>query len=357
MRSATPLWFCSPTSPTASGNRRQNVAPRLYAPIVVTPDWDVHPGEFLSREDRMRRFGGSKQNGIAPSGQSPNVFIYSDPSASNEFGYVEEWDEERQILHYTGDGQVGDQTFDSLGNRSIRDHKKDGRALRLFEADGTKPGSQEVIQKYVGRMEIDVEHPYSIRSGIRDLEGNPRSVIVFKLRRVVDETTLESDRPNAVTSGGDDADNGDAATQGDGEGVVLTVPVEKSNTEHFVAEYKALSRKERTRTEAKLQKKYKKYLESTLNRTVCRHRISIDGQVLYTDLFDQTTEDLIEVKSSVDRNTMRLALGQILDYSAIVKPVHRTLLLPERPAVSLVNLLQTHNIKIVWWDGESFETS
>jgi hypothetical protein len=318
---------------------------------MTSPEWDLARGDILSREDRMRRFGGSKQNGIAPSGQSPNVFIYSDSTAKDEFGYADEWTDGGEVLLYNGDGQVGDQSFDTRGNRAVRDHKKEGRALRLFEAAGTKPGTQEVIQRYAGRMEIDDDEPYAIRVGVPDINKDLRSVIVFKLRRVADEVTAEGDRlpPLApATESGADSNGGP---------VVKTVPVEKSNKEHFDAECKALSKKERTRIEAKLQKKYRKHLESDLNRTVCRHQILIDGQTLYTDLYDETADDLIEVKSSTDRKTMRLALGQILDYAQILNPASRTLLVPNKPLQSVVVLFQSHNIRVVWWDGEAFEDS
>jgi hypothetical protein len=308
----------------------------------------------------MRRYGGSKQNGIAPSGQSPNVFVYSDPLAAEEFGYVEEWDTNRTVLRYTGDGQVGDQNFNTRGNRAVRDHKADGRALRLFEAAGTKPGSEEVIQRYVGRMEIDDNEPYTMQAGVPDRNGDLRSVIVFKLRRVEDEVTPETVRLDAGLEANDDDDQaveGDAVVGDHGEVIVRTVPVEKSNAESFVAEYKALSRKERSRAEAKLQKKYRKHLESSLHRQVSRHQISIDGQLLYTDLYDETTDDLIEVKSSVDRNTMRLALGQILDYSSVVNPAHRTLVVPEEPKRGLLDLFRAHGVRVVWPEGDGFMSS
>jgi hypothetical protein len=132
------------------------------------------------------------------------------------------------------------------------------------------------------------------------------------------------------------------------------VAVEKSNTEDFTAEYTALSRKDRTRREAKLQKAYKKYLEKTVGHTVSRHKIKIDGQVLYTDLYDETTDDLIEVKSSNDRVTVRLALGQILDYARIIKPTHKTVVFPAKPVQGVVELLLDHQVCPVWQtaDGE-----
>jgi hypothetical protein len=138
---------------------------------------------------------------------------------------------------------------------------------------------------------------------------------------------------------------------------VRKIPVENHLTEDFAAEYKALGRKDRTRKEAKLQERFEKYLQSPPRHEVCRHELCIDHQLLYTDLYDETADDLIEVKSSIERNTMRLALGQILDYAEILKPAHRTVLVPERPALGIIDLFHRHGVRVVWSDGDDFASS
>ncbi|MXP24364.1 hypothetical protein GIY30_23870 [Gordonia sp. HNM0687] len=76
--------------------------------------------------------------------------------------------------------------------------------------------------------------------------------------------------------------------------------------------------------------------------TVMTYRIPTpSGAVLATDLYDVTADDLIEVKSSIDRETLRLALGQILDYERFIRPKLRTLLVPERPAQEMIDLFST----------------
>lgn len=87
------------------------------------------------------------------------------------------------------------------------------------------------------------------------------------------------------------------------------IPVEVHTTEEFAAEYRALPSEYRQRREAKLQDDYEKYLIG-MNHKVRRHQIPIDGQYLYTDLYDETTGDLIEAKASSDRVSMRLALDR-----------------------------------------------
>lgn len=145
-----------------------------------------------------------------------------------------------------------------------------------------------------------------------------------------------------------------ATTAGEQLPVVRKIPVESHVAEDFAAEYKALGRQDRTRKEAKLQKRYEKYLKNTLGHEVCRHEIRIDSQVLYTDLFDETTDELIEVKSSIERSTMRLALGQILDYAQVLRPTHCAVLVPTEPAQGVIELFRHHGVRVVWRSGDAF---
>ena len=138
---------------------------------------------------------------------------------------------------------------------------------------------------------------------------------------------------------------------------VRRIPVENHLTEDFATEYKALGRKDRTRKEAKLQQRYEHYLQNTLEHETCRQEIRIDDQLLYTDLYDETTDDLIEVKSSIERSTMRLALGQILDYAQVLNPTYRTILVPDRPALGIIDLFHYHGVRAVWRSGDAFISS
>jgi hypothetical protein len=97
--------------------------------------WDLLPGEMTKRTELPDRYGGSGcQDGVSPSRKTPNVFLFSDPKSGLRHGYVDEWGPDGTFL-YTGRGQRGDQEFVS-GNRAIRDHVQNGRALRLFEGAG-----------------------------------------------------------------------------------------------------------------------------------------------------------------------------------------------------------------------------
>jgi hypothetical protein len=128
------------------------------------------------------------------------------------------------------------------------------------------------------------------------------------------------------------------------------IPAEIHTAEEFTAEYGALPSDCRRRREAKLQDAYETYLRG-MNHKVSRYQIPVDGQYLYADLYDETTGDLIEVKASSDRVSMRLALGQILDYAKLVEHSIRTVLVPDRPAQGVIDLFQDYRVRIVWPDG------
>ena len=89
--------------------------------------------EYRRASDLHGRYGGSWQNGITRSTQTPIVFLFTGKSGER-YGYEDRWDAEGVFL-YTGEGQVGDMTFKG-GNRAVRDHAAEGRDLHLFETRG-----------------------------------------------------------------------------------------------------------------------------------------------------------------------------------------------------------------------------
>jgi len=77
-----------------------------------------------------QRFGGQRQGGISTPAKVPVVFLIAGDSGK-QHGYPDEWTDDGIFL-YTGEGQHGDMKFVG-GNRAIRDHQKNGKALHVFE--------------------------------------------------------------------------------------------------------------------------------------------------------------------------------------------------------------------------------
>lgn len=79
------------------------------------------------------------------------------------------------------------------------------------------------------------------------------------------------------------------------------------------------------------------------------------------DLWVESTRLLIEAKASCRRDAVRQAIGQLYDY-AEKEPqrVTKMVVLPERPADDLVDVLRAADIRAVWltddrWDGDTDE--
>jgi 5-methylcytosine-specific restriction protein A len=74
---------------------------------------------------------------------------------------------------------------------------------------------------------------------------------------------------------------------------------------------------------------------------------------LFSDLFDTTADELYEAKGTATRNAVRLAIGQLFDYQRHLpsRTASLTVLLPERPADDLIDLLHACKIACVYENG------
>jgi hypothetical protein len=293
-------------------------------------DWILRPGDEIERKLLQARYGGRTQGGIGPSSKSPNVFIFSDPVAGEPHGYFDGWRDDG-CFHYTGEGQYGDQQMKS-GNASILRHEEEGRALRAFT------GARGLVT-YEDEFELDPKEPYYTTDAPETGNGPVRKVIVFRLR----PKTID---PKPAYSKLDDALAG---------GQVVEVPVEQQWTERvFVAP--SQEEREAERREQKLVKALEAHLKKQ-GHSVCRLKIVPPGEAkpIFCDLRDTTANTLIEAKGSVTRGAIRMAIGQIADYSRFAGDgVSLAVLLPERPRSDLLALLESQGIGAIWPDGSSF---
>lgn len=137
------------------------------------PTWDLRPGDSVTRTVLQQRFGGGRQGGIAPSRDTRNVLIFSEPLVGGQHGRYDRWSDDRTAFLYCGEGQSGDQQF-IRGNKAIRDHREDRRALRVFE------GSKTTVI-YAGEFEVDPDHRYDWETVESPTDGPPRRLITFRL--------------------------------------------------------------------------------------------------------------------------------------------------------------------------------
>ncbi|WP_369178054.1 restriction endonuclease [Streptomyces mutabilis] len=296
-------------------------------------EWDVAVGEVLKRVDLHDRYGGRRQGGIGPSRVSPNVLLFTDPAKGHKHGYFDGWGEDG-FYHYAGEGQVGDQKM-TQGNLAILNHKKEGRALRLFK--GVASGTCE----YLGQFALPDERPW-YRTDAPETNGGPiRSVIMFRLEPVAAAAPVGSQLPHTPSE----------------VPVVEPIAVEAQHTERMLVD-PSREPYEAERTEAKLVRAYADHLRLQ-GHTVGRHRIAPAGvaKQLLTDLYDATANRLYEAKGSVSREAVRMAIGQLLDYARFLPQPELALLVPSQPEPDLLDLCAQLQIVVVWPGGDGYTST
>jgi hypothetical protein len=288
--------------------------------------WDIPRGKELKRQAVHDRYGGNRQRGITTASEQPSSILLFDTAGGSAYGYDFDGPQDDGTYHYTGEGPVGDQTF-KRGNAAVRDHFIAGRVLRLFRQ--TRP----TFVKYLGEWVLDTEVPYSLEEA-PDANDELRQVIVFRLRSVDEGTT---------------ADVIGRAT------VIVDVELEAHNVDRFQVN-RAKDASEAERREAQLVQRYANWLTGRGGQ-VSQRLITPPGRMvpLRTDLFDVDRDEIVEAKGSTDRSSIRMALGQIIDYSQYVPGARRAVLFPTRPPSDMVGLLVSLGISCVYESGPGFE--
>ncbi len=295
-------------------------------------DWDIPVGALLSRSDRKTRFGGAMYGGIEPSASSPNVFLYSDPSRGEVYGYnYDGWADDGRLFLYTGEGRKGDQLM-GHGNRAILEHRRRGRALRLFIADGRVAGTGQRRQRYVGEFEIDPNNPYSLEEA-PDENVEDRTVFVFRLRPVGEALCREDDQSAFFHIAADAAAS-------------LVRVEENVETSFDVSPREGTTA---TRREGELVDRYMAW--SGRAETFSRWRLRPPGEFrpLLTDIYSETQNVLYEAKGTATRNAMRTAIGQLLDYRRHIDrdDLRLAVLLPHLPSDDLIDFAAGLGITVV----------
>jgi len=126
------------------------------------------PHHRYRRRELHERLGGQQQGGISTPAGLPVVLLFS-TSGGKAFGYEHDGWRADGLFDYTGEGQRGDMAM-TRGNAAIANHAEHGKDLLLFVEDGD-------MVRYEGQM-LHVAH--RAEPG-RDVDGGPRSLIVFTL--------------------------------------------------------------------------------------------------------------------------------------------------------------------------------
>ncbi|GAA0338618.1 hypothetical protein ACKI1I_38410 [Streptomyces turgidiscabies] len=349
----------------------------------------IVPGDVRTRAEIMPVFGGSGQGGICPSVEKRSVNLYSDPSVGELNGYYDGWlaeeDDLGPIFEYTGAGKSGNQTFAGVagsGNRAILRHAEQDRTLRVFTQIGVLPNSGTKTHQFVGEFTLDALEPYVWRR-VHGNDGRERNVIVFRLRPdgkfqhssknsipAAPETTWELVPFEIVTAANFHSDSATSGTlpisnQLKKKASSLKKAAENAATSGTFVVSEAFNKKMSLRSsaaahiavrhEAELTRTYMAHLKE-VGRKTGAFQIKVKGltSTLRTDLYDASEHVLYEAKGSSAREDVRMALGQILDYSRYVRteehpePPKRVILLPAKPDLDMFDLCKTYGVEIVY---------
>ena len=197
---------------------------------------------------------------------------------------------------------------------------------------------------YEGEFELDDIEPFQRTDAPETGNGPEREVIVFRLRPIDIEPTEPTSKLNKVLTGP----------------VRVDVPIEQQETEKA---YVNPSREpfEAERREQKLVLALEAHLVA-LGHKVSRQRLLPSGEArpIITDLFDATTGTLVEAKGTVERNAVRMAIGQLCDYRRFFSDgelKHVAALFPTEPRADLADLLIEQGIVVIYRTKKGFEDS
>jgi hypothetical protein len=294
--------------------------------------WALQPGEAIEREMLQERYGGRTHGAIGPSARSPNVLLFCPVAVAEPHGLIDGWRGDG-CFHYTGEGQHGDQRMKS-GNAAILNHLGTGRALRLFRG-----ARGQVI--YEGQFTLPADTPFYTTDAAETGNGPIRNVIVFRLQPLDVRAKPGTSLLDRVSHAG-----------------VEAVPVEEQWTEKaFVAPGQQADEAERR--EQALVLAYCEHLRSR-GHDASRLKIVPPGEAkpLFADVIDRTSNTLVEAKGTVERGSIRMAVGQLLDYSRFIEPAPRlAVLLPTLPRQDLQAFLASAGVDVIWREGKRFVDS
>lgn len=287
--------------------------------------WEIELGQKLKRREVHAIYGGQMQGGISTPRGSANIFIFTDPRSGAKYGYdLHEGLREDGSYAYTGEGQVGDQSL-IRGNKALFDSVEDNKTIRLFRTEGT-------YATYVGAFTLG-DPNYEVRKAA-DINGEIRDVIVFNL------IPLSAQLDSLPTYGGEALNSVSQETD-------WASPDWSSFT--FLQSAKSEETVTSSRIEFELQSKFGNWLLSQ-GHMVRSLSIRLGSTSIYPDLFDKTTNTIIEAKKSSSRGHVRTAIGQVLDYQNNEKisgnDRNCAILLPSEPAQDLVELCKRLGVTI-----------
>ena len=331
----------------------------------MTTTVDLVPGVVTTRDAIAATYGCGTFQGIEPADVAGKVFVYSDPSAGEEYGYTfdgrAEDDEFGPLYLYTGAGAKGDQK-PSGRNGSLLSHVEKKREVHLFVAHGRVPDSGAMHQRYIGQMVLDPIKPYEVRRG-PGTDRVMRNVLVFRFRPAEGTTLVWTATDNLSAAAATAVEVIDPVAAAPAPVVlpqqsgVKAKKTEQHSTTETVADIPAGQRKV-LRREGELVKAFAAQLAAAGHETHS-FQITIAGEpgALTPDLYDATDHVLYEAKGLTTRANVRMAIGQLADYRRHIpkrESLRVAVLLPSEPTADVKDLLGEEHVELVYQTDDRF---
>ena len=298
--------------------------------------FSLNIGDVVTRKEISARYGGDTQSGMVTPAGGRFIFLFSDPKVVHYHGYnFDGWvTPDQTAFDYTGHGTSGDQQF-IRRNEVLRTSMADNREVHLFIAEGFVPGTQRRTHRYEGKFETHPDHGWRYEFAPVG-NGAHRKVIVFTLERVGDFTASV---PIAVAP-------------------PASPPAPELRVQEVAAEQTKAVLVHRAETAAMSVTRSERQIEDRLREKLrLELRLSIkpanSPSTLYTDVWDPAERELYEVKSSSSRQNIRMAIGQLLDYSRYIdgSEFKCVVVIPEYPGEDLIDFVLRNTMDLIYWDA------
>jgi hypothetical protein len=290
------------------------------------------PGDRFKRSEMHELVGGSFRHGMTSCSNGAEFLLFHDAKKSKKFGYdIWEGFQADGSFHYSGQGTSGDQELTKSNAALITAHDL-GKRIHLIE-------SVDGVCTYLGRFVLG-EPKYFEKMAPDISQADVRRLYVFNLLPV---------------------DGQNSSSTSDYVETVRGVTKNWSAPEFSKISYETQSSTNRqlVRAEFELQARFGEFL-NTFGHTPYRHEFKIEKKKgsLTPDFWVPCLGIVVEAKPTLERETLRLAVGQVLDYAELSSlegvGMSPFLLLPDLPSKQLFNWIRSLNIHVVNPHKEGF---
>ncbi len=262
--------------------------------------------------------------------------MFTNPSRGSRYGYdLLEGLQPDGSFAYTGEGTSGDQEF-TRGNKALLNAADEGRIIRVFTA-------APPYATYVGAFTTG--DPVCSFHELPGEDGQLRRAILFNLVPVDARPWLLAPNPGQLRV---------LKPQ-----LAQWSPPDASDV-NVIADATQLPPGDRvvSRVEFQLQADFGQWLIDR-GTPPSRLRLPVGGAIIEPDMFVEAEGWVVEAKKSTGREYVRMAIGQVLDYTHNARGLdtHVTpmILLPGRAEADLAELSADLGITLASRDGDSFE--